>query len=89
MWMNSIGMSGDDSPGFLGLGIIESMEELRRKGEQRLIHALQDFVGNPPVRPNRVAARTLREAQEFTITDLIRGIEEKHLAASGSAGTQK
>lgn len=76
VWMNSIGMSGDDSPGFLGLGIIESMEELRRKGEQSLIYALQDFVENPPVRPNRVAARTLREAQEFTITDLIRGIEK-------------
>lgn len=75
VWMNSIGMTGDDSPGFLGLGIIESIEKLRKKGVQTLTASFQNFAENPPKREKRIAFKTLREEREFTINDLIRGIE--------------
>jgi len=43
LWMNSIGLAGDDSPGILGLGLIDSPVKLRNKALGLLSHSLGDF----------------------------------------------
>jgi hypothetical protein len=43
LWMNSIGLAGDDSPGILGLGLIDNPVNLRDKALGLLSHSLGDF----------------------------------------------
>ena len=43
LWMNSIGLAGDDSPGILGLGLINDPAKLRDKALSLLSHSLGDF----------------------------------------------
>jgi hypothetical protein len=43
LWMDSIGMAGDDSPGILGLGLINNPVTLRDKALSILSHSLGDF----------------------------------------------
>ncbi len=46
LWMDTVGMAGDDSPGILGLGMIEDPKALREKVERRLVQSLCDsFAG--------------------------------------------
>lgn len=40
LWVDSASLSGDDSPGFLGLGLIEYPEELRSKALEILVGSL-------------------------------------------------
>lgn len=40
LWMDGIGMAGDESPGILGLGLIEDPKELREKAMASLLDSL-------------------------------------------------
>ncbi|MGV1101038.1 hypothetical protein ACUUL3_16705 [Thiovibrio sp. JS02] len=44
LWMDSVGLAGDDSPGFLGLGIIEQPEALRDKALGMLMRSLAEVL---------------------------------------------
>lgn len=74
IWMESIGIAGDDSPGILGLGLIEDIKVLRGKGIKSVGKSLKHYITDPPVRKKRVSAREKREEEPFTLMTLIRGI---------------
>ena len=40
LWMECVGVAGDDSPGILGLGLISDFRELQDKALQRLADSL-------------------------------------------------
>jgi TolB-like protein len=40
LWMDGVGLAGDDSPGILGLGLIEDPQELRKKAMASLLDSL-------------------------------------------------
>src|SRR4030066_69668 len=60
LWMDSIGIAGDDSPGILGLGLIKDSNALQEKALQLLTRSL---TCPPPGRYDRIDTRTDR--QEF------------------------
>jgi hypothetical protein len=52
-WMGRAAMSGDDRPGFLSLGLVETMPELQRLALEKLTRSLTAFLAG---RPGRSAA---------------------------------
>ncbi len=60
LWMDSIGIAGDDSPGILGLGLIKDPHALQEKALQLLIRSL---TCHPSGRHDRIDTRT--ERKEF------------------------
>ncbi len=46
LWMDGVGMAGDDSPGILGLGLIEDQKILFDKALQTLLDSLANYVWN-------------------------------------------
>jgi hypothetical protein len=46
LWMDSVGLSGDDSPGILGLGLITDLGILREKALQRLAASLARWIND-------------------------------------------
>lgn len=80
IWMDSVGIAGDDAPGILGLGLIDDLAVLRTKGFKSIGTSLKDYIDEPPVRKKRVSAKAKREERPFTLMDLIKGIRsEKRL----------
>lgn len=77
VWMDSVGMAGDDAPGILGLGLIEDLKELRAKGLAVIGTRLARHYFNPPVRKKRVSARLKREEEPFTLKGLIEDIKRE------------
>ena len=55
LWMDSIGIAGDDSPGILGLGLIEDPHALQEKALQLLTRSLTEY---PSGRRDRLDTRT-------------------------------
>jgi hypothetical protein len=49
LWMESVGMAGDDSPGILGLGIIRDFPALQDKALQRLADSLKIWLNNKEI----------------------------------------
>lgn len=50
IWMDSVGLSGDDAPGLLGIGRINSSQELMKKALEQLVASFQAYlVGNAPI----------------------------------------
>lgn len=47
-WMDSDGMSGDDSPGLLGLGLISDVKVVQEKVLQRLANSLRLYLEDDP-----------------------------------------
>jgi hypothetical protein len=45
VWMESVGLAGDDSPGILGLGLIEDAATLREKALDRLVASFAGSLG--------------------------------------------
>ena len=43
LWIDGIGLAGDDSPGILGLGLIEDPKALLKKGVETLTESLEDY----------------------------------------------
>lgn len=52
-WMETVGMSGDDHPGVLGLGLITNAAELRRKGLGKASASLERYLSDPATRERR------------------------------------
>jgi hypothetical protein len=77
VWMDSVGMAGDDAPGILGLGLIHDLKELRSKGLGVIGTSLARHYFNPPVRKKRVSARVQREEEPFTLKTLIEDIRSE------------
>ena len=75
VWMESVGMAGDDAPGILGLGLIEDQKVLRNKGLGVIGASLKRHFSDPPVRKQRVSARAKREEEIFTLKDLVEDIK--------------
>lgn len=46
LWMDSVGIAGDDSPGILGLGLINSPKKLREKALQTLSKSLTGYLSD-------------------------------------------
>jgi hypothetical protein len=44
LWIDGIGLAGDDSPGILGLGLIEDMKTLREKAFSSLLDSLTEYM---------------------------------------------
>jgi hypothetical protein len=44
LWAESVAMSGDDTPGILGIGVISDPEKLREKAVQSLVHSLERYL---------------------------------------------
>jgi hypothetical protein len=85
IWMDSVGIAGDDSPGILGLGLIDDIKVLRGKGLKSIGKSLKHYVTEPPVRKKRVSAKEKREEEPFTLMSLIRSIvTEKRLLTDPS-----
>jgi TolB-like protein len=57
LWMKSLGMSGDDHPGILGLGLIWTPEEILRRAVGT---ALDSLALSVPAGMDRVAVRSVR-----------------------------
>ena len=75
VWMDSVGISGDDAPGILGLGLIDDMKVLRGKGIESIATSLKRYYFDPPLRKQRVSARAKREEEPFTLRDLMDGMK--------------
>jgi len=44
LWIDGIGLAGDDSPGILGLGLIEDLKSLQEKAFSSLLDSLVEYV---------------------------------------------
>lgn len=44
LWMDGVGLAGDDSPGFLSLGLIEDPGKLMDRGLKRILHSLTAYL---------------------------------------------
>lgn len=85
VWMDSVGIAGDDAPGVLGLGLIDDLKVLRGKGVGLIGVSLKRYFSDPPVRKQRVSARARREEDPFTLRELMEGIKaEKRLLTDPS-----
>lgn len=82
LWMDSVGIAGDDAPGLLGLGLIRDIKELRKKGVTTLAGSLVSAVQKPQFHRKQFPAVAKRD-EPFTVMDLIQGIKkEKPLVTS-------
>jgi hypothetical protein len=77
VWMDSVGIAGDDAPGILGLGLIDDIKKLRIKGLGMIGASLTGHVFNPPARKKRVSARVRREEEPFTMRGLVEDIKSE------------
>ena len=75
VWMDSVGIAGDDAPGILGLGLIEDLKVLRAKGLGLIGTSLKRYFSDPPVRKQRVSAKAKREEEPFTLKGLMETIK--------------
>lgn len=77
LWMDSYAKAGEDTPGLLGLKIVQDPVRLRGMALEYLEASLQNFIVNPPVRKAKVSARETRENKPFTIQSQISMIKEE------------
>jgi TolB-like protein len=56
LWMENVAMTGEDSPGILGLGLIHDMKLLQEKDLERLSSSLADFFSGTTTSRNRGGA---------------------------------
>ena len=57
LWMDSVGLAGDDSPGILGLGLIEDPVKLRDKALSLLSNSLEEFFAGKGDRLGRLKGK--------------------------------
>lgn len=77
IWMDSVGIAGDDAPGILELGLIDDLKVLRRRGVETVGESLGRFLEKPPARKKRISARIKRKEEPFTLGELIKGIRSE------------
>lgn len=73
LWMENVAMTGEDSPGILGLGLIHDMKLLQEKGLERLSGSLADFFSGTAMSRNRGGARRFAPQIFFQSPFLIPG----------------
>jgi len=57
LWMDGVGMAGDDSPGILGLGLIEDPQTLLKKGMEFISNSLRGYLSNGKEGANTKSAK--------------------------------
>jgi TolB-like protein len=57
LWIDGVGLAGDDSPGILGLGLIEDPKALLEKAVGTLIGSLEDYLGKKSKSGKIITAR--------------------------------
>jgi TolB-like protein len=62
LWSDSIGLAGDDSPGILGLGLIEDPKKLLDKAVRYLSRSLTDYLAREGARVRGVEEGSARDA---------------------------
>jgi len=78
LWMETVGMSGDDAPGLLGLGLVNDMAQLQSKAFARLFGSFAGFLahgtgaesgwGDRGVQPKTIySAPFMRPGRKYTI----------------------
>lgn len=79
VWMKSVGIAGDDTPGILGLGLINDIRELRGKGLESIAKSLLFYSRNATTQKKSPITREKGE-YSFRLDDLIKEIKsEKQL----------
>jgi len=58
MWMDSIGLSGDDTPGLFGIGLIEQIGPLQDKAVKQILAAVAEFYADTALPANNGPAAT-------------------------------
>jgi TolB-like protein len=58
LWIDGVGLAGDDSPGILGLGLIENPQALLGKALERLTGSLQNYFDKKSKSENIKGAKT-------------------------------
>lgn len=71
IWMDSVGISGDDAPGILGLGLIDDLKVLRGRAIELIGTSLKRYFSDPPLRKQRVSARAKREEEPFILKNMM------------------
>lgn len=87
IWMESVGLSGDDYPGFLGLGLVREIETLRARGIEKLVDSLAAAARRPEFSQRLLPGRLHRREGSFTLMDLIRGIRRERPRLENFAGS--
>jgi MBG domain-containing protein len=73
LWMESFGMSGDDSPGLFGMGLIEQIGVLQDHAVKRLLGSLASFYADK-IEPDKVLApKTFEPKTAFEVPFLVPG----------------
>jgi hypothetical protein len=57
LWIESIGLAGDNSPGLLGLGLIDDPSILREKAVRLLVGSLEGYFSEEKTAQTKIAAR--------------------------------
>ena len=76
LWMDSVGIAGDDAQGFLGIGLINDIKKLRKKGITSIAASLESGLKKPQYRRKQFPVK-VRKEEPFTLTDLIQGIKKE------------
>lgn len=88
IWMDSVGIAGDDAPGILGLGLITDIRILRKNGLAAIGTNLERFTRRAAAVKTRLISMSKEE--DFRLEDLIKAIKsEKRLLAPGPERRQK
>lgn len=89
IWMDDFAKAGEDAPGLLALGIIKDPVRLRKLALEHLEKSLQDYITNPPVRPQMISAQQLREEKPFTLSTLVEKMKQEPNLLSGRAAVKR
>lgn len=89
LWMDSYAKAGDDTPGLLGLKIIQDPDRLRGLALEYLEASLQSYIVNPPERTRKVSAREVRESKPFTILDLMAKMKDEPVRFNDDTQTSR
>jgi hypothetical protein len=75
LWMDGVGMVGDDHPGFLGLGLVSSVDTLQDRCFDRLMESLQRRMeGKPELPRGNAAAKYFRPKIMYNPGSLAKGV---------------
>ena len=68
VWMDSVGRTGDDSPGLLSLGLINDQKRLTDEALQPVLDSLDNYLAGKPQPPVEVDSK-FRPKEDFRVAD--------------------
>jgi TolB-like protein len=71
LWIDGAGLAGDDSPGILGLGLIEDPEALLEKAIVRLTGSLENYLDEKSKSENIISAKRKFRPKVFFRSDVL------------------